>query len=168
VRKQKDEEFNNLTVSYWSTNGEKGNDIKAGTTLQTYKSDGMTQAHCTLLTTTIGGRSRLSASESITAYKSALLSRDRLISLEDIKIFCRLQLGNTAKHIEVAKGVMVPRQVSQGFTRTIDVTIKLNRKDYMDAQERNQLQYWKDSLVLKLTEKSAGLTPFRVFIEQEN
>jgi hypothetical protein len=46
VRKQKDEEFNNLTVSYWSTNGEKGNDIKAGTTLQTYKSDGMTQAHC--------------------------------------------------------------------------------------------------------------------------
>jgi hypothetical protein len=62
---------------------------------------------------------------------------------------------------------MVPRQVSQGFTRTIDVTIKLNRKDYMDAQEKNTLQYWKDSLVLKLTEKSAGLTPFRVFIEQE-
>lgn len=167
VRKEKDEDFSNLTVAYWSTNGEQGNDIKAGTVLQTYKSDGMFQTHCTLLTTSIGGRSRLSASESITAYKSALLSRDRLISLEDIKIFCRLQLGQIAKHIEVVKGVMVPRQVSQGFTRTIDVTIKLNRKDYMDAQEKNQLQYWKDSLVLKLTEKSAGLTPFRVFIEQE-
>ncbi|HUP14275.1 MAG TPA: hypothetical protein VM187_18765, partial [Niastella sp.] len=68
------------------------------------------------------------------------------------KNFCRLQLGNAAKQIEVAKGVMVPRQVSQGFMRTIDVTIKLNRKDYMDAQEKNQLQYWKDSLVLKLAE----------------
>jgi hypothetical protein len=144
VRKEKDEDFSNLTVAYWSTSGEQGNDIKAGTILQTYKSDGMFQTHCTLL------------------------SRDRLISLEDIKIFCRLQLGQIARHIEVAKGVMVPRQVSQGFTRTIDVTIKLNRKDYMDAQDRNQLQYWKESLVLKLTEKSAGLTPFRVFIEQEN
>ena len=139
-------------------------DIKAGTTLQTYNTSGLYQTHCSLVTTTIGGRSRLSASESITAYKSALLSRERLVSLEDIKIFCRLQLGNTARHIEVTKGVMVPRQVSQGFTRTIDVTIKLNRKDYMDAQEKNQLQYWKDSLVLKLTERSAGLTPFRVFI----
>jgi hypothetical protein len=168
IRKEKDEEFSNLTVAYWSTNGELGNDIKAGTPFQTYNTSGLFQTHCTMVTTTVGGRNRLSASESITAYKSALLSRDRLISLEDIKIFCRLQLGNTARHIEVTKGVMVPRQVSQGFTRTIDVTIKLNRKDYMEAQEKNQLQYWKESLALKLTGKSVGLTPFRVFIEQEN
>jgi hypothetical protein len=37
----------------------------------------------------------------------------------------------------------------------------------MEARENNQLQYWKDSLALKLTDKSAALTPFRVFIEQE-
>jgi hypothetical protein len=168
VRKDKNANLNNLTISYWTTAGEQGNDIKAGTTLQSYKTNSLYHSGCMLITTTIGGRNRLSSSESITAYKSALLSRDRLISLEDIKIFCRLQLGNTAKHIEVTKGVMVPRQVSQGFTRTIDVTIKLNRKDFMDAQEKNELQYWKDSLVLKLSSKSAGLTPFRVFIEQDN
>lgn len=167
VRQEKDEDFSNLTVAYWSTNGEQGNDIKAGTSMQTYNTSGLYHTHCTLVTTSIGGRSRLSSSESITAYKSALLSRDRLISLEDIKIFCRLQLGHTARQIEVTKGVMVPRQISQGFTRTIDVTIKLSRKDYLEAQEKNQLQYWKESLALKLTTKSAGLTPFRVFIEQE-
>jgi hypothetical protein len=168
VRKDNKAQLNNLTISYWSTAAEQGNDIKAGTMLQSYKTQSLYHSHCTLITTTIGGRNRLSASESITAYKSALLSRDRLISLEDIKIFCRLELGNTAKHIEVKKGVMVPRQVSQGFTRTIDVTIKLNRKDFMEAQEKNQLQYWKDSLALKLSTKSVGLTPFRVFIEQES
>jgi hypothetical protein len=63
---------------------------------------------------------------------------------------------------------MVPRNVSQGFARTIDVTITLNRKDFMEAQEKNQLNYWKENLMLSLTKKSAGLTPFRVFIEQEN
>ena len=167
IRKESNAELNNLTIKFWSTNGENGNDIKAGTTLQTYHTNSMYSGSSTLITTTIGGRNRLSATESITAYKSALLSRDRLISMEDIKIFCRLQMGKTAQHVEVAKGVMVPRQLSQGFTRTIDVTIKLNRKDYMDAQEKNQLQYWKESLVLKLADKSAGLTPFRVFIEQE-
>ncbi|HEX6431574.1 MAG TPA: hypothetical protein VF008_27980 [Niastella sp.] len=168
VRKENNADINNLTITFWSTCGEQGNDIKAGTGLQAYHTNSLFNASCTLVTTTIGGRERLSASESITAYKSALLSRDRLISMEDIKIFCRLQMGNTAQHIEVTKGVMVPRQVSQGFTRTIDVTIKLNRKDYMDAQEKNQLHYWKESLALKLSNKSAGLTPFRVFIEQEN
>ncbi|THU38476.1 hypothetical protein FAM09_17570 [Niastella caeni] len=174
VRKEEEEEFDEetplstLAVSYWSTGGERGNDIKAGTALQTYRSESMYDGSSLLMTTTIGGRNRLSASESITAYKSALLSRNRLISMEDIKIFCKLQMGNTAQHINVTKGVMVPRQLSQGFTRTIDVTIKLNRKDYMDAEDKNQLQYWKESLAMKLADKSAGLTPFRVFIEQEN
>jgi hypothetical protein len=168
VRKEPNAETGNITITFWSTCGEQGNDIKAGTTIQAYRTNSLFNVNCTLVTTTIGGRERLSASESITAYKSALLSRDRLISMEDIKIFCRLQLGDIAQHIEVTKGVMVPRQVSQGFTRTIDVTVKLGRKDYMDAQEKNQIQFWKESLVMKLSNKSAGLTPFRVFIEQEN
>lgn len=167
IRKETDEAMSNLIIKYWSTCGDKGNDIKAGTGMQVYNTNSPYHTTCTLVTTTMGGRNRLSASESITAYKSALLSRDRLISLEDMKIFCRLQMGAIAQQIEVTKGVMVPRQVSQGFTRTIDITIRLNRKDYMDAQDKNQLQYWKDSLVLQLTERSASLTPFRVFIEQE-
>jgi hypothetical protein len=167
MRQTGDKEVHNLVVTHWSTCGEQGNDIKAGTTLQTYKASGLYHSGCTLVSATVGGRDRLGASESITAYKSALLSRDRLISLEDIKVFCRLQLGSKARVVEVKKGVMVPRQVSQGFARTIDVTIWLNRKDYMDAQDSNHLNYWKENLALQLSTKSAGLTPFRVFIEQE-
>lgn len=167
LRKEKNADLNNITVNYWSTSGDEGNDIKAGTALQTYHSEAMFEGGAALVTTSIGGRNRLSASESITAYKSALLSRDRLISMEDIKNFCRLQLGKNAQQVTVKKGVMIPRELSQGFTRTIDVTITMNRKDYMDAQEKNQLPYWKESLVLKLADKSAALTPFRVFIEQE-
>lgn len=167
VRQTGPKEISNLQITYWSTCGEAGNEIKAGTNLQAYKTSSLYHSGATLVSPTVGGRDRLSASESITAYKSALLSRDRLISMEDIKMFCRLQMGHKARTVEVVKGVMVPRNVTQGFTRTIDVTIKLNRKDYMDAQEKNQLNYWKESLMLNLSKKSAGLTPFRVFIEQE-
>jgi hypothetical protein len=166
VRPTSNEKINNLLITYWSTTGAQANDIKAGTTLQSYKTSGLYQGSITLVSTTAGGRDRLSATESITAYKAALLSRDRLISMEDIKVFCQLQMGSKAKEIEVNKGVMVPRSVNQGFARTIDVTIRLERKAYMDALEKNRLPFWKESLTMQLTKKSAGLTPFRVFIEQ--
>jgi hypothetical protein len=166
VRPTGTEKINNLLITYWSTTGGQANDIKAGTVMMSYKTGGLYQSNCTMVSTTMGGRDRLSATESITAYKSALLSRDRLISMEDIKVFCQLQMGSKAKEIEVTKGVMVPRPLSQGFARTIDVTIRLDRKSYMDAQEKNRLSFWKENLVMQLSKKSAGLTPFRVFIEQ--
>ena len=161
------EKINNLLITFWSTGGSQGNQVKAGTSLQAYKTaDLYHHQDIVLVSGTVGGRDRLSASESITAYKSALLSRDRLVSMEDIKLFCQLQLGNKAKKVKVEKGVMVAQQVSQGFARTIDVHILLSRKDYLDAQEKNQLTFWKENLVLQLSKKSAGLTPFRVFIEE--
>lgn len=166
VRPTGKDKINNLLITYWSTTGAQANDIKAGTALQSYKTGGLYQGNCTLVSATMGGRDRLSATESITAYKAALLSRDRLISLEDIKVFCQLQMGSKAREVEVSKGVMVQKSVSQGFARTIDVTIRLDKKSYMDAQEKNRLPYWKESLAMQLRKKSAGLTPFRVFIEQ--
>lgn len=166
VRQRGHEKVNNLLISWWSTGGSQGNELKAGTSLQTYKTAGSYHLDLSLVSPTVGGRDRLSASESITAYKAALLSRNRLISLEDIRVFCQLQMGPVAKEIEVAKGVMVPQQVSAGFTRTIDVTIRLSRKDYLDAQEKNLFGFWRENLELQLTDKSAGLTPFRVFIGQ--
>ncbi|NII28416.1 hypothetical protein HB364_25260 [Pseudoflavitalea sp. X16] len=167
VRPTGTEKINNLLITFWSTGGSQGNQVKAGTSLQTYKTaDGYHHQDIILVSGTVGGRDRLSAAESITAYKSALLSRDRLVSLEDIKLFCQLQLGNKAQKVQVEKGVMVAQQVAQGFARTIDVRIVLSRKDYLDAQEKNQLTFWKEDLVLQLSKKSAGLTPFRVFIEE--
>lgn len=157
---------NHLLITWWSTPGEDGNHIKAGTALQVYKTSDLFHHQLILISPTMGGRDRLSASESITAYKSALLSRDRLISMEDIKVFCQLQMGSKAREVEVKKGVTLPQQIEQGFARTIDVFIRLNKKDYLEAQERNQLYYWKENLTLQLGQRSAGLTPFRVFIEQ--
>lgn len=165
VRQLTKEPIGNLFVRFWSTAGTEANDMKAGTSLQVYQSDGGYQTGCTLLTPTVGGRDKLGSSDSITAYKSALLSRDRLISKEDIKTFCRLQLGSKAKEIEVKKGVMLSQKTSQGFARTLDVTIRMERKDYMEIQEKNGIAFLKEDLALQLSEKSAVLVPFRIFVE---
>lgn len=167
VRPVPSEKVTNLLVSYWSTKGSAANNIKAGSVLQAYKTaDGFHHQDIVLLSPSVGGRDKLAPTDRVNAYRSALLSRDRIISMEDIKRFCQLQLGHKAKSIKVEKGVMVSQAVSQGFARTIDVYIGLHRKDYLDAQERSELTWWKDNLVKQLTGRSAGLTPFRVFIEQ--
>ena len=166
VRHTGKEKVHNLLVTWWSTTGGQANEIRAGSALQAYKTGGLYHQSITLMTQVMGGRDRLSASESVTAYRSALLSRDRLVSLEDIRVFCQLQLGPRASCIEVCKGVMVATEVTKGFSRTIDITIKFNRNDYLNAKDNGQLGFIREELVLQLTRKSASLTPFRVFIEQ--
>src|SRR6185503_14611778 len=58
LRKEKNAEVNNISVQYWSTSGEQGNDIKAGTPLLLYHSEAMFDGSSTLVTTSLGGRNR--------------------------------------------------------------------------------------------------------------
>jgi hypothetical protein len=166
LRHTGNEKVNNLLVTWWSTAGAQANEIRAGSALQAYKTGSLFHQSITVLSSVSGGRDRLSASESVTAYRSALLSRDRLVTLEDIRVFCQLQLGGRAAAVDVNKGVMVSTEVNKGFSRTIDITIRLNRNDYLDAKDKEELAFIREDLVLQLTRKSASLTPFRVFIEQ--
>ena len=120
----------------------------------------------TLVTTSIGGRNKLGVSESVFAYKSALLSRDRLISPEDIKSFCHYQLGERVNHIEIQKGIMVHPDQKQGFIKTIDVLIDIKRKAYEEMTEKGEIEFWIDNLKLLLEEKSVALFPYRIYIRE--
>jgi hypothetical protein len=83
-----------------------------------------------LVTTTQGGRGRLGTTQSILAYKSAVLSKERLITTEDIRAFCHYRLGECVTSIDVAKGVMIHPDQQQGFVKTLDVRITLAKKNY--------------------------------------
>ena len=166
IRNNKKSSWQNIFIRYWSTCGLEGNNIKAGSTMRMYKGGGIEKNQITLVTTTQGGRDRLGTTESVLAYKSALLSRDRLITMEDIRAYCHYQLGDRVKHIEVQKGIMVHPDQDQGFVKTIDVVIGIHRVAYDEMMEKGEIPFWKDNLRLLLEEKSAALLPFRIFIQQ--
>lgn len=166
IRNNRKSSWQNIFIHYWSTCGTEGNNIKAGNTMRLYKGSGIEKNQVLLVTTTQGGRDRLGTAESVLAYKSALLSRDRLITTEDIKAFCHYQLGEKVKNIEVQKGIMVHPDQQQGFVKTIDVTIGIHRSAYDEMMEKGEIPFWKDNLKLLLEEKSAALLPYRVFIQQ--
>jgi hypothetical protein len=156
----------NIAVHYWSTTGEDANNIKSGTLLRLYKGTGVEYNHATFVTTSIGGRDKLGTTETVLAYKSALLSRDRLITAEDIKTFCHYELGERVKSIEVQKGIMIHSDQQQGFVKTIDIIISIHRRAFDEMMERGELEFWKTNLKLLLEEKSMALFPYRVIIEK--
>jgi hypothetical protein len=134
--------------------------------LRLYKGGGIENNQLTFVTATIGGRNKLSASESVLAYKSALLSKDRLITNEDIKVFCHYKLGERVKKIEVQNGIMSHPDQQKGFMKTIDVIIGIHKKHYEPMIENGDLDFWKENLKLLIEEKSAALFPYRIVIKQ--
>jgi hypothetical protein len=166
IKNNSDVQRQNISVRYWSSAGTEANNIKSGTPLRLYKGTGVEYNHATLVTTSIGGRDKLGTEETVIAYKSALLSRDRLITTEDIKTYCYFQLGERVKSVDVQKGIMIHSDQQQGFVKTLDVVIAIHRKAFDEMMEKGELEFWKDNLKLLLEEKSISLFPYRVFIEK--
>src|SRR5579859_7234226 len=152
-----------LSVEYWSTQGARANLIKAGTPAMAYKNGGLRQGSIFLMTTTMDGRNRLRPHESIPAYKSAVLSKDRIMSAEDIRLFCVREADNIARSVEVKKGVMIAQGRQAGYVKTIDVFITLDGQAYESMRESGTLDQWRQRIQSQLTERSMAFMPFRVF-----
>ncbi|MEP6747593.1 MAG: hypothetical protein ABJB86_07695 [Bacteroidota bacterium] len=166
VKNTKSKPWQNIFIRYWSTGGADGNNIWPASTLRLYKGSGFDGNQAILVTPTMGGKNKLNTSESVVAYKSALLSKDRLVTSEDIRVFCQFQLGDRVKKVAVQNGTMVHPDEQKGFVKTIDVNIDIHKKYYEPMVENGEVEFWKENLKLLIEEKSAALFPYRVEIKQ--
>lgn len=158
----------NIYVKYWTTNGEDGNNIKAGTTLSLYKNADVQSNSVRLITNAEGGRDNLSKSDKVLAYKSALLSKEKLVTEEDIASFCRLRLALRDVRIEVKRGFKVQEKANGGFIKTIDVTVYLNRTEKSFLEEKAALNLWQEDLVFAISQNSNFFMPLQVFMKDYN
>ncbi len=165
VRNNKQSDSRFLYISYWSTNGATANGVRAGTKLQSYRTSSVKASSAFLLTPTQGGKNRLSQTDSIVAYKYALLSKDRVMSKEDIRLYCQLALGGMVRDVSIAKGFMISAENTSGFKKTIDVTITIDRKSYDEAKDNGELTNWEKDIAMQLDERSMAFIPFRVFVK---
>lgn len=168
IRNTAKKHWHSLFIQYWSTNGREANFLKAGTSLKMYNGGALDENDAVLVTATQGGRDKLGTTEAVLAYKSALLSKDRIVTAEDIKAFCRDRLGGRAERVMVEKGVMIPPGEKQGFRKTIDVTIDIRRDAYGEMLEHGEAAFWAENLEKLLEEKSAALWPYRVTLREKS
>jgi hypothetical protein len=155
----------NIYVKYWATNGGDGNNIKAGTPLFLYKSADVLSSSVKLVTGAMGGRDSLGNQDKVLAYKTALLSKEKLVTAEDIASFCRLRMALRDAAIEVKQGYRVQQNTKGGFCKTLDVFIRLTGDEMRVLLQNGTVDFWQQDLELAITENANFFMPLRVFIQ---
>ena len=113
------EKTDHTYASFWITHCTFANHMRPGTEL----SNQLKSQTLILLTETIGGAEEQKGSDSIQAYKYALTTRDKIISLEDVKNYVRMVLKDELKDVRVKRGTMISNKPKEGFVRTVDVEV---------------------------------------------
>lgn len=156
----------NVHIEYWSTNGKGANHIQAGTRLTLYGGEFFMRDEkddLFLVTATSGGRDKPSVTEKEYQLRRSLLTRNRLVTREDIKAECLAYFYDLAGGIRVdvdvetsfAEGLLE----GAGYVRCIDVLIMpyaysdLNQSEWETECERCRRH---------LERKSAMNLPYRI------
>ncbi|MEO6722331.1 MAG: hypothetical protein ABIN67_18330 [Ferruginibacter sp.] len=150
-------------AEYWTTMAEMANTLRSGTRLQQHQSSKVKGDSILLMSTTIGGKNRLKPEERLNAFRYGLITRNRIITKEDIRNLCYHELGNRISNITIRKGFEMSPLPQQGFSRTIDVLITPLKEENLDSEGWNILL---DQLKSKLQSRSGMSNRYRVMLEQ--
>ncbi len=131
------ESQNTVNVEYWITNGAFANGIPTGAHLSLYEGTEVRLNSIFLLSTSTGGKKSIELSRHMEAYRYALLTHNRLVTVEDIKAFCMYELGDKISSVEIKKGVMRSNNPKEGLVRCIDILLqrKNNLSDMNEAED---------------------------------
>ena len=152
-----------LLVEYWVTNGEEANQIKAGNALHIYQGSDLKQKGSMFLTSTFQGKNNLGMDERLNAYRRALLSRNRIVTREDIKALCYELCSDKVSEVEVIKGFKTDIHVSKGLIPCIEVFLITNKEVETSEVEWDSL---KSNILSILEQQSLNVFPYKITIRK--
>lgn len=154
-----------MYADYWTTLAEAANGLRAGTRLQQGKGVKVKQDSITLLTTTVGGKNRLRPEERLGAFRYGLMTRNRLITKEDIRNFCFFELGNRIQKVDIERGAEVMPGTRDSFRRTINVVLTPYESEALESKEWQVLC---EQLQSKLHTRSGMSNNYRILLRKTN
>ena len=150
-----------LFIEFYTTNGSLANGFPVGTPLRPFVGSEMRQG-IRLLTPSTGGRDKLNHEGRINAYRSSLLSRNKLVTSEDIRARCLLHFAEYVTEVSIRKGYTESLSLREGLVRTIDIHL------HTSVDETDEFwQYRCRDLLTLLQEKSVSMFPFRFFVNEK-
>lgn len=155
------QEGDTIFVQFWTCNGDAGNGIRSGSHMDLYEGASFRKDGLVLMTQTTGGMDKLKNTEVLTAFKSVLLSRNRIVTAMDVKNFCAAYLQKPHLDIQVVAGVGLSPMPNQGLMPVIDVHIRSGKEGY-SQQEWERL---KIELVSELEQGSPAGTRYQIRVE---
>ncbi|MBC7891976.1 MAG: type VI secretion system baseplate subunit TssF [Sphingobacteriaceae bacterium] len=146
-------------IEYWTGNGAQGNRIPAGSRLIPYSDLYVRKDEIFLMTSSQGGRDKLNVAEKINGYRKALLTRNRIVTLEDVKAVCFAEFGPSLRQAEVRRGFVVGATPEKGFLRCVQIDLTPAANAPYSAEEWQQRG---ESLRLLLDTQSVSGLPYVV------
>jgi hypothetical protein len=148
---------------FWKTSGNLANGIADKTYFNQYQSIDVQSNVISLQTETVGGIIRTTTKEKINSLRSGIITRDRIVSREDIKAFVKAMIGSTLEKVEVRSGVAISPKKKEGLVRTTHVTVTLSSKYSMNSENKKRMAQFIKS---ELEHRSVQSIPYQVQISE--
>ena len=150
-----------VQVDYWSTTGEYGNGLYSGKSLEMYNFSSFKRSSLFFITSTRGGRDEYSDVEKYNTYKKALVSRERIVTREDIKAYCWAKLSGKVSKVNLKKGFIVSDSPHQGILRTLDVSLTPieSNEDFLI-----ELKLLLEEIEVDLNNRAVSIVPIKIKI----
>ena len=153
----------NVYIEYWVTQADHASGIRQGTSMQQYSGSGLTNGTIYTVRQTTLAKEKLSPTESINAFKSALLSRGRIVTEQDIRYACFAELGHLIERVDVGSSFAKPHEKSHGFQKVMLVELIPSTV----VKSNIDWSYACSQLQLKLTQQSMQVIPIHVVMKKE-
>ncbi|HQW83558.1 MAG TPA: type VI secretion system baseplate subunit TssF [Ferruginibacter sp.] len=153
-----------IFVDFWTTNEADANNIKSGIQITAANSTQINSKKSFTVTGFSGGKNAVSETEKKVMLRQQLLSGDKIISAEDVKLLCARLYGNKLLKTEVQKGVQVSNKNSEGFIRTIDVILTYSNQ--VNETMENEMENLYHELEYILQKDASPVMPFRIIINK--
>lgn len=135
--------------------------VQVGAQLMQYKEILIQPGSCFFKNTIFPGAPKIHSTNQIQGLQYALLTRERIVSKSDVKLFLQHQLGEWLRKVEVRNGVAVSENRKRGLVRTIDILLYPAPGNPLSQEEWNWLL---TGLTTQLSQKSVFGSEYRLQI----
>ncbi len=152
--------FENIYVHFWSTDGDFANAINTNSSLEC-KTTGLSEnGQAAFLTNSIGGADGLMDAELIRNYKNAILAKESIVTVADIKSLCHALAGNAIEAIEVRKEITESSQRKIGLIQQLNIYIKFRNS----LEDEALKEYIIKRFEAEVEAKSNFSMPIQIFV----
>lgn len=153
-------EAEHLALSYWESTGGLANGLSPQDIIQSLEPDKFDSASIRLQTKTKGGRAAETEDMLIAHLRYGLLSKERIVTREDVKSYLKHRLGITLKQVDLRDGVTISQEPNKGLVRCTDVFLELVKQGTeLNEEEQAHLS---SRLETELKERSVAHTTYKV------
>ena len=153
-------EAEHLALSYWESTGGLANGLSPQDIIQSLEPDKFDSASIQLRTKTKGGRAAETEDMLIAHLRYGLLSKERIVTREDVKSYLKHRLGITLKQVDLRDGVTISQEPNKGLVRCTDVFLELVKQGTeLNEEEQAHLS---SRLETELKERSVAHTTYKV------